>query len=124
MLQKLEVSAVLHQPHLALAIEGVRQAYNHRDYLYDVCRELSSARPVEEKVEKLKERTMQEIKAEVAGYLVSGGSHMVSLHLRRLGFFDKPFGPKGPVLDERTSRLFQDFFESSLAELVQTGASI
>jgi hypothetical protein len=123
-LQKVEACAVLHQPHLALAIEGVRQAYNHRDYIYDVCKELSSERPIEEKLEKLKERTTQEMKAEVTGYMVSGGSDTVSLHLSRLGLFDKPFGPKGLVLDERTSRLFQDFFESSLAELIQTRASI
>jgi hypothetical protein len=104
------------------AVEAEQGAYNHRDYLYSVCQELSSARSVEDKIENVKERTMQEIKAEAASYLISGGVHAVSSHLRRLGFFDRPFGVSGPLLDERSSRLFQDFFESSVVRVVQSEA--
>jgi len=118
-LQKLEVSVALQQPHVAAMLEVARQAYNHRDYLYDICRELGSARPAEKKFENIKDRTVQEIKSELAGYLISGGIHAVSSQLREVGFFERPLGALGPALDERTSRVFQGFFESSLAEVGQ-----
>jgi len=120
----LEVSLLLQRPELIPVIEAVRWAYNHRDYLYDVCKELTSTRPAEEKIENLKDRTVDEIKAELVSLLTRGGIQAVSSQLRQLGFFDRPFGERAPPLDPRTSAVFQGFFESSVAEVIGMGASV
>jgi hypothetical protein len=99
-------------------IELARQAYNHREYLYDVCKELTSAQPVERKIEHLKDRTVDEVKAKLVGLLASGGARAVSSQLRQIGFFERPFGERMAPLDPRTSAVFQEFFESSVAEVI------
>jgi hypothetical protein len=122
-LRELEISAAPQQPHLVPVLEAVRQAYNHRDYLYDICRELASTRPAGEKIENMKDRTADEIKAELVGLLTTGGIQSVSSQLRELRFFERPFGAHGPNLDARTSAVFQEFFESSVAEVIEMGSS-
>jgi hypothetical protein len=121
--QNFEAFVLPQNPLLALTTEAVRQAYNHRDYLCDICRELASTRPAGEKIENMKDRTADEIKAELVSLLTSGGIQAVSSQLRQLGFFERPFGAHGPNLDARTSAVFQGFFESSVADVIGMGAS-
>jgi hypothetical protein len=118
-LQKVEASTVVTQPHIAIMIEGVRQSYNHRDYLYDVVKELSSSHPTNQKVSSVRDRTVQEIKSEVVSRLASGGVTAVSSSLRDTGLFKQPFGVKGPVLNEDQENLLQTFFEGTLSQLSQ-----
>jgi hypothetical protein len=118
-LQKVEASAVVHQPHIALMIEAVRQSYNHRDYLYDVAKELSSNKPADQKFSNIRERTVQELKGEAASRLVSGGVGAVSSRLSDVGVFRHPFGVKGPALNENQSSMLRAFFEGTLEQLTQ-----
>jgi len=71
-LLKVEASGVVHQPHIALLIEGVRQSYNHHDYLYDVAKELLSSKSVGQKLSRVRDKTVQEIKKEAVSRLTSG----------------------------------------------------
>jgi hypothetical protein len=118
-LQKVEASAVVHQPHIAVMIEVARQSYNHRDYLYDVAKELSSNKPADQKFSNVSYRTVQELKTEAAGRLVSGGVAAVSSRLSDIGVFRQPFGLKGPELNETQSNTLRTFFEGTLEQLTQ-----
>jgi len=116
-LQKVELSAVVTQPHITLTIEIVRQSYNHRDYLYDVAKELSSSDSTDQKFSNIRDRTVQELKKEAMSRLATGGVTAVSSGLRDMGVFTRPFGLKGPVLNENQSRMLQTFFEGTLNQL-------
>jgi hypothetical protein len=118
-LLKVEASAVVHQPHIALMIEGIRQSYNHRDYLYDVGKELISNKPADQKLSNIRDRTAEEIKAEGVTRLASGGATAVSSQLKDLGVFRRPFGLRGPELNEQQSRAMQFFFEGTLSQLIE-----
>jgi hypothetical protein len=118
-LQKVEASAVVHQPHIALMIEVVRQSYNHRDYLFDVAKELSSNEPADQKLSNIRDRTVQELKAEATSRLASGGVAGVSSRLKDIGVFRHPFGLKGPELSDQRSDMLQAFFEGTLNQLKQ-----
>jgi hypothetical protein len=104
-------------------IEGIRQSYNHRDYLYDVGKELVSNKPADQKLSNIRDRSAQEIKAEAVSRFASGGTTAVSSQLKVLGVFRRPFGPKGPELNEQQSLTLQFFFEGTLSQLVQERVS-
>src|SRR5208337_268104 len=119
-LQKIEASAILtQQHHIAVMVEAVRQVYNHRDYVYDVVQELASSKPLDQKVSNVRNRSVQELTGELTGRLASGGVKAVSSLLRDTGFFNQPFGTKGPELDDNKSKLMQTFFEGTLNTLAQ-----
>jgi len=119
-LQVVVASQVISQPHMALMVEGLRQAYSHREFIYDIAREISSDRSVEEKLQTIEEKAFQQMRSEAASCLIGGGVRSVSLFLAQQGFFTKPFGSKGPVLDEQQSGIFRSIFENSLSQMFES----
>lgn len=117
-IQQAETSTAPTLPHVALTLEFIRQSYNHRDYIYGVWKDLSSDDSRSEKLDKVRQRTVEEIRDEFAGYLVSGGVRSVAAQLSQIGFFNRPLGKEGQSFDEGTAGLFRKFFESSLTTLV------
>jgi hypothetical protein len=116
-LRKVEASAVLaQQHHVAAMVEAIRQSYNHRDYLYDVLKEISSSKSTAQKSSNISDRTVEEIKAEVVGRLVSGGVSAVSSRLGEMGAFAR-LGAGGAMLNEGQSILLQTFFEGTLNQI-------
>jgi hypothetical protein len=116
--QQAETVTAPTQPQAALMLEFARQAYNHREFIYDTWKDLSLSHSVSEVRDKLERRTSEEIRDEFTGCLINGGVHAVSAQLTHIGFFKTPLAGRGPSLDEQTAEVFRKFFESSLTTLV------